>query len=83
MTSTIEALQALYVSMGGNLTDTYETIDDGATVGNLVRIPDIINAIAQLKASGATSELPKVSSSDNGKVLTVVSGKWNKANLPE
>lgn len=83
MTSTIEALQALYVAMGGNLTDTYASIDDGAPVSNLVRIPDMINAIASLKASGATAELPKVSSSDNGKVLTVVSGKWTKANLPE
>ena len=27
-------------------------------------------------------ELPKVTSSDNGKLLTVVSGKWAKADAP-
>lgn len=54
MTSTIQALQNLYVALGGNLTDTYEDIDDGATVANLVRIPDMINAIAQLKGTAAS-----------------------------
>lgn len=82
MTSTIEALQALYVAMGGNLTDTYANIDGGAPVSNLVRIPDMINAIAGLKASGATAELPAVKNTDNGSVLTVVSGKWAKAAVP-
>ena len=51
MTSTIVALQNLYVAMGGNLTDTYADIDNGETVSNLVRIPDMINAIAELKKS--------------------------------
>lgn len=72
MDTTITALQALYVAMGGNLSD----------VQNIVLIPDMINAIATLVSSGATNELPKVTSSDNGKVLTVVSGKWAKAALP-
>ena len=75
MTSTIVALQNLYVAMGGNLTDTYETIDGGAAVGNLVRIPDMINAIAQLKAS-QSGELPTVTADDNGKVLKVIDGAW-------
>ena len=79
--NTLEALKALYVAMGGQLTDTFEAIADGAAVKDYVLIPDLILAIAQ-KAPAVGIELPKVSSSDNGKVLTVVSGKWNKANLP-
>jgi len=72
MDNTLDALRALYVALGGTASD----------VANLVIIPDLINAIARLISSGATTELPKVTSSDNGKVLTVVSGKWAKAALP-
>ena len=75
MTSTIEALQALYVAMGGELTDTYNDIANGEAVGNFVTIPDMINAIAELKAN-ETPELPAVTSADNGKVLKVVDGEW-------
>lgn len=53
MDNTIQALQNLYVALGGKLTDTYEIIADGATVANLVTIPDMINAIAQLDFSKA------------------------------
>lgn len=56
MTSTVQALQNLYVAMGGNLTDAYDDIDNGETVSNLVRIPDMINAIAELKASQSGGE---------------------------
>ena len=56
MTSTIVALQNLYVAMGGNLTDTYEDIDNGSPVSNLVRIPDMINALAELKTSQSDGE---------------------------
>ena len=73
MDNTITALQNLYVALGGTASD----------VADIVIIPDMINAIATLVSSGATAELPKVTSSDNGKVLTVVSGKWAKAALPE
>ena len=73
MDNTIIALQNLYVALGGTATD----------VADITIIPDMINAIATLVSSGATAELPKVSSTDNGKVLTVVSGKWAKAALPE
>ena len=72
MDNTLDALRALYVALGGTASD----------VADLVIIPDLINAIATLISSGAITELPKVTSSDNGKVLTVVSGKWAKANLP-
>lgn len=73
MDNTIDALRALYVALGGSADD----------VANINIIPDMINALAALVSSGATAELPKVSSTDNGKVLTVVSGKWAKAALPE
>ncbi len=73
MDNTIDALRNLYVALGGS----------ADTVANIVIIPDMINAIATLVSSGATAELPKVSSTDNGKVLTVVSGKWAKAALPD
>jgi dTDP-D-glucose 4,6-dehydratase len=72
MDNTIDALRNLYVALGGT----------ASNVADLTIIPDLINAIATLITNGATAELPKVTSSDNGKVLTVVSGKWAKANLP-
>lgn len=67
MDNTIVALQNLYVALGGTASD----------VADLVIIPDLINAIATLISSGATAELPAVTSSDNGKVLKVVAGKWD------
>lgn len=69
--NTVEALQALYVAFGGNIED----------VANITTIPEMINALATIVPS-ALSVLPKVTSSDNGKVLTVVNGKWAKADLP-
>lgn len=70
MNTTVEALRALYVALGGTASD----------VANLVIIPDVINAIATV-CEGRTA-LPSVSSSNNGKVLTVVSGKWKAADAP-
>lgn len=82
MTTTVEALKEIYVSLGGELTDTYDDIAGGIAVGDYVTIPDVSNAIAQ-RAASAGIELPSVTSSDNGKVLSVVSGKWNKADAPK
>ena len=73
MDRTVDALKALYVALGGTAAD----------VANITLIPDMINALATVVASATAAELPKVTSSDNGKVLTVVSGKWQKAALPE
>lgn len=73
MDNTITALQALYAALGGTPAD----------VKNITIIPDMINAIATLISSGGTAELPAVTTTDNGKVLTVVSGKWEAAAIPE
>lgn len=73
MNQTVDALKALYAALGGNSAD----------VADITLIPDMVNAIAALVQSGGTAELPSVKSTDNGKVLTVVSGKWAAANLPE
>ena len=70
MGNTVEALKGLYVALGGTASD----------VADIVFIPDMINAIAEvaadLKTAATTAELPAVTASDNGKVLKVASGKW-------
>lgn len=73
MKTTVEALKALYVALGGQLTDTYEDIAGGVAVSEYVLIPDVVEAISQV-VTGA--ELPAVTAEDNGKVLKVVEGKW-------
>lgn len=72
MDTTVEALKALYVALGGTAAD----------VANVTLIPDMINAIATVASSATKAELPAVKAADNGKVLTVVSGKW-AAKTPE
>lgn len=69
--NTIEALQQLYVALGGDIAD----------VQNITITPEMISALTEV-AAAAASELPAVKSTDNGKVLTVVSGKWAKADVP-
>lgn len=54
MTTTIEALQNLYVAEGGELSD----------VVNLVTIPDMINALATLIASKQPSS--ETNNKENG-----------------
>ncbi len=77
MNTTVEALKALYVALGGSADD----------VANITIIPDMINAIATKAALlvevANAKELPAVKAADNDKVLTVVSGKWAAANLPD
>lgn len=84
MDTTVIALQNLYISLGGNLTDTYENIAGGAAVGNYTIIPDVINAIAKraetVAENASKTELPAVTASDNGKVLKVAEGKWSVGN---
>lgn len=73
MTNITDALINLYIALGGDVDD----------VENITNIADMINAIAAVYATGEIAQLPVVTSADNGKVLTVVAGKWDKANLPE
>jgi hypothetical protein len=81
--TTIQALQGLYVALGGELTDTYEDIANGIPVSDYKVIPDMINAIAQkVPTGGSGSALPAVTADDNGKLLTVVEGAWDKADAP-
>lgn len=73
MTTTVDALKAVYTALGGDMADTYDDIASGATVGNYSVIPDVVNAIAKI---ATPSELPKVSATDNGSVLKVIDGAW-------
>ena len=78
----LNALKALYVAVGGALTDTHSSINGSVTVANYTLLADVIAAIAAKISAGSMKELPSVSSTNNGQVLTVVSGKWKNANLP-
>lgn len=80
MTTTLEALKAVYTALGGELTDTYDDIADGAVVGNYATNPDVINAISKV---ATPNPLPAVESTDAGKVLTVDSdGEWVADSIP-
>ena len=68
----IEALKEVYVALGGNAADFKATTN-----------PEAIHLISTVIASAIAAELPKVTSSDNGKVLTVDGGKWKAKALPE
>jgi hypothetical protein len=65
----VEALKALYVAMGGAAED----------VENLTLNAEVINALATVAATVASGILPEVTAADDGKVLTVVDGKWQAA----
>lgn len=71
MTNNIEALKKLYVAMGGQAAD----------VANLTITPEIISAIADVYQGGG-SDLPEVTSEDNGDVLQVIEGAWGKGKAP-
>lgn len=62
----VEALKALYVALGGAAED----------VENLTLNAEVINALANVAATVAAGVLPEVTDADDGKVLTVVDGKW-------
>ena len=81
----VNALKALYVALGGSLTDSYGTIADGVPVEEYVLNADVVLAIAEIASnlSGGTvpsgPQLPAVTAADDGKVLTVVGGQWAAA----
>lgn len=70
--TTIDALKTLYVALGGT----------ASAVANITTIPDMITAIATFISGGGTSELPAVSATNNGQILTVVNGAWAASNAP-
>ena len=67
----VDALKEVYKALGGSADD----------VANMSQNADVIAAIATVCA-GAGSTLPTVTTDDNGDILTVVSGKWAKADAP-
>jgi len=73
MNNIIEALQKLYVALGGQAAD----------VANFNITPEMISAIADVIEGSGGSTLPAVSGGDNGKLLTVVEGGWDKADAPK
>ena len=62
----VEALKALYVALGGAAED----------VENLTLNFEVIAALANVAAAVHAGILPEVTAADDGKVLTVVDGKW-------
>lgn len=68
----VEALKSVYEELGGN----------PETVANVTTSADMIVALGAVLKNAVKAELPAVKSTDNGKVLTVVSGKW-AAKTPE
>jgi hypothetical protein len=62
----VNALKALYVALGGS----------ADTVAALTLNAEVINAIATLVGTTG-GMLPKVTSTNNGKVLKVVDGAWD------
>ena len=72
MGTTSEELKKLYYKLGGEDVN----VSKASTPG------EIINAINELDLASAY-ELPAVTSTDNGKALGVVEGKWNKMSIPK
>lgn len=68
----VEALKEVYMALGGNA-DSF----------NATTNPEAIHLIATVIPAAVAAELPKVTSSNNGQVLTVDGGKWKAKALPE
>lgn len=67
----VEALKEVYVALGGSAEAfTAETNNEA------------IHLISTVIAAAIAPELPTVTASNNGQVLTVKSGKWAAADLP-
>ena len=69
-TTTVQALRAIYVALGGTSTDITDNME----------IPEALAKIAvvagNVKTAATTKELPTVTAADNGSVLKVADGKW-------
>lgn len=80
MNTNVNALKDLFVKFGGSLSTVYEDISPDP-VGDYISISAMIEACSKV-AGGGGSSLPAVTADDNGDVLTVVEGEWNKADPP-
>lgn len=80
----VDALKALYIALGGDVDDTYDSIAGGIAVSEYSLISDCILAIAEVAEkvaeASSTKELPEVDAEDNGKVLKVIEGEWAVGN---
>lgn len=52
MKTTVQALQDVYIQLGGALTDTYAGIAGGVPVGDYTAIPDMVEAVSKKASSG-------------------------------
>ena len=80
MKTTVESLQALYLKNGGNLTDAYADIADGAAVGDYTTIPDMIAACAKLNIGGAS--LPEGTNDGDMLVWDDTDAEWKASENP-
>lgn len=71
-----QALKAVLTALGGNPA----TLPAGATNADIIAA--IATAAAAVTTAATTKELPTVTSSNNGEVLTVDGGKWKAKALP-
>ena len=81
MKTNVESLKALYVKLGGNLTDYYSDIAGGIPVSEYDLISDCILACAKKASEGGGSDLPKPGTSGN--VPTSNGTAWVSAPLPK
>lgn len=77
MKTNVESLKALYVKLGGNLTDYYSDIAGGIPVAEYDLISDCIQAVSKKASSGGGSDLPEPGA--DGNVLTADDGEWVSA----
>ena len=89
-TTTIQALRAIYVALGGTGTDIPDNMEIPAALmkiataaASTIELPAATTNGQVLTASGGKwvsaaipSQLPAVSETDNGSVLKVVEGVW-------
>lgn len=71
-----QALKAVLTALGGNPA----TLPAEATNADIIAA--IATAATAVTEAATTEELPKVTSSNNGQVLTVDGGKWKAKDLP-
>lgn len=76
MGTNLEQLKAIYVALGGTAADVADMTNNAAVLAQIAL------QAATIATAATTAELPAVKTADNGKVLTVVNGKWAAADLP-